>query len=212
MSRFGRPRRAARRRIRRGLTTVATLAGLWIAGLFWFVGQVPREATTDLSMTDAIVVLTGGSGRLDEGLRLLAAGRGRELFVSGVAQGVDVATLLKLARRTPKGLDRRISVGYRADNTAGNARETAAWMRARGFASLRLVTASYHMPRSLVEFRRAMPDMRLVAHPAFPPQFKRDQWWAWPGTALLMGREFTKYLISRAYLSPAWPHSEEGAG
>ncbi len=212
MSRFGRPRRAGRRRLRLGLAALAALAGLWIAGLFWFVDQVPRQATADRSTTDAIVVLTGGSGRLDEGLRLLAAGRGRELFVSGVAQGVDVATLLKLARRTPEGLDRRISVGYRADNTAGNARETAAWMRARGFASLRLVTASYHMPRSLIEFRRAMPNLRLVAHPTFPPQFKRDRWWAWPGTAMLLGREFTKYLIARAYLSPAWPHSEEGAG
>jgi uncharacterized SAM-binding protein YcdF (DUF218 family) len=191
---------------------IVLLAGLWIAGLQWFVDLVPHEGPADPSTTDAIVVLTGGSGRLDEGLRLLAAGLGGELFVSGVAHGVDVATLLKLARRTPEGLDRRISVGYRADNTAGNARETAAWMRSRGFASLRLVTASYHMPRSLFEFRRAMPNIRLVVHPVFPPQFKRDQWWAWPGTATLLGREFTKYLIARVFLSPARPHSEEGAG
>lgn len=194
------------------LAVLAVLAGVWLAGLFWFVAQVPRARAPAPPRADAIVVLTGGSGRLDEGLRLLAAGHGRELFVSGVALGVDVAALLRLARRSPEQLDRRISVGYLADNTAGNARETAAWMRARGFASLTLVTANYHMPRSLVEFRRAMPGLRIHPHPVFPPQFKRDDWWAWPGTATLLAREFTKYLIARVWQAPARPPAEEVAG
>ncbi len=194
------------------LSAVAMAAVLWIAGLFWFVAQVPRDGATDDSATDAIVVLTGGTGRLDEGLRLLAAGRGREVFVSGVARGVDVATLLRLARRSPEGPGRRISIGYRADNTAGNALETAAWMRSRGFASLRLVTASYHMPRSLFEFHRAMPGLRIVPHPVFPPRFKGDEWWAWPGTATLLAREFTKYLIARAFPSSSRLEPGEGAG
>jgi len=212
VSPFGRPRRTARSGLGWGLTAVAALAFLWLAGMVWFVEQVPRETTPDRSPTDAIVVLTGGTGRLDEGLRLLAAGSGRELFVSGVARGVDVAVLLRLARRNPEELDRRISIGYRADNTAGNARETAAWMRERSFVSLRLVTASYHMPRSLVEFRRAMPGLRIVPHPVFPPQFKGEEWWAWPGTAALLAREFAKYLIALAYLSPARPFHEEENG
>jgi len=67
MSRFRRPRRAARRWLRWGLSAVGVLAVLWGAGLFWFVGQVPREVPADGAATDAIVVLTGGSGRLDEG-------------------------------------------------------------------------------------------------------------------------------------------------
>jgi len=203
MPRVGRPRDGARRGLGWGLSVIVALAALWIAGLFWFVEQVPRDGAADTTTTDAIVVLTGGTGRLDEGLRLLAAGRGRVLFVSGVAHGVDVAALLRLARRNPEELDRRISIGYRADNTAGNARETAVWMRGRGFGSLRLVTASYHMPRSLVEFRRAMPGVRIVPHPVFPPQFKGREWWAWPGTATLLAREFVKYLIARAWPFPA---------
>lgn len=211
MTRFRRPPRSALGRIGRGVLILAVLAGLWIAGLFWFAGQVPRDGPTDTEPADAIVVLTGGSGRLDEGLRLLADGRGRELFVSGVARGVDVTALLRLAQRT-ETLDPRISIGYRADNTAGNARETAAWMQQRGFTSLRLVTATYHMPRSLIEFRRAMPGVRIVPHPVFPPQFKRDRWWAWPGTAMLLAREFTKYLFARVWLSPALLQPEEGAG
>ena len=132
------------------------------------------------------------------GLRLLENGSAEQLFVSGVARGVDVAALLRVAQRAPKELECCISVGYQADDTAGNAAETAAWVKGRGFNSIRLVTASYHMPRSLAEFRHAMPTIRVVPHPVYPPQFKRDKWWLWPGTASLLASEFNKYLIATA--------------
>ena len=77
-------------------------------------------------------MLTGGIDRLDEGLRLLSAGRAKKLFVSGVYRGVDVAALLRLARQAPGDLECCIMLGYAADNTAGNAHETAAWMKDQG--------------------------------------------------------------------------------
>jgi uncharacterized SAM-binding protein YcdF (DUF218 family) len=132
------------------------------------------------------------------GLRLLEKEFAKHLFVSGVARGVDVATLLRVARRAPKELECCISVGYRADDTAGNAEETAGWVNERGFKSIRLVTASYHMPRSLFEFRHAMPAIRIIPHPVYPPRFKLSQWWLWPGTATLLASEFNKYLIATA--------------
>lgn len=168
----------------------------WLGGLFWFVAQVPREGPLSRAHTDAIVVLTGGSERLETGLRLLSEGYANKLFISGVARGVDVAQLLRVARRRPGDLVCCIAVGYTADNTAGNARETAAWMHAHGYTSLRLVTASYHMPRSLVEFRRAMPNITIIPNPVFPPLFKRDDWWLWPGSAALLASEFSKYLVA----------------
>ena len=106
-----------------------------------------------------------------------------------------------VAQRKPNELACCISVGYRADNTAGNARETAEWVEKQGLKSIRLVTASYHMPRSLLEFHRAMPDVRIVPHPVFPPRFKGSRWWLWPGTAALLSSEFGKYVIARAGFS-----------
>ena len=67
---------------------------------------------------------------------------------------------------------------------------------------MRLVTASYHMPRSLMEFRRVMPDVRLIAHPVFPAHVRIDAWWRWPGTASLLAGEYIKYLV--AAVTPAW--------
>jgi uncharacterized SAM-binding protein YcdF (DUF218 family) len=196
---------------------VAVVAALaWLAGLFWFVAQVPHEGPVSEAHTDAIVVLTGGSERLETGLKLLAEGYAGKLFISGVARGVDVAELLRVARRRPGDLACCIAVGYAADNTAGNARETAEWMHANGYSSLRLVTASYHMPRSLVEFRRAMPGIVIVPHPVFPPLFKRDDWWLWPGSAALLASEFGKYLVALvrpvgAAATPAHAPSQAGS-
>ncbi len=176
------------------------LAVLWAAGLFKFAALVPDRVADTTTRTDGIVVLTGGSRRLGEGLELLSRGLAKKLFVSGVYRGVDVRKLLQIVKRNPRELETRISIGN-ATNTAGNALETTAWMAARNYNSLRLVTAAYHMPRSLLEFRHAMSSMTLVPHPVFPEYVKQARWWAWPGTASLMISEYNKYLLA---LSRHW--------
>ena len=189
---------------RRGPRASAPVVGLlaalviaWISGLFAFLETIPREAPAKPETTDAIVVLTGGSLRLQTGLRLLQEGRAQKLFVSGVHRGVDVEQLLSLVRQSPAQADCCIALGHEADDTEGNAAETVAWLRKQGFSSFRLVTGAYHMPRSIIEFRRAMPDASIVAHPVFPPQVKLEEWWRWPGTAGLILGEYSKYLIVR---------------
>ena len=164
--------------------------------LLRFIDQIPISALTNDQQTDAIVVLTGGSSRLEEGLNLLAQRKAKKLFVSGVYRGVDVKQLLSLSQRAPDDLMCCIEIGHTATSTKGNAAETRTWMYKEGFRSLRLVTASYHMPRSMKEFRHYMPHVQLVPHSVFPAQFKRQQWWRWPGTAILILTEYAKYLTS----------------
>ncbi len=187
-------------------TAIFALIGLlllcgWSAGLFIFVSHIPRSPADETRSTDAIVVLTGGSERLGEGVRLLSAGLAKKLFISGVHDEVDMAALIAslpadIEPPTPEALACCIVLGYNAGNTRGNARETADWMQAEGFISMRLVTANYHMPRSLLEFRQAMPGTAIVAHPVFPAQVKREEWWRWPGTAALMMSEYHKFLFA----------------
>jgi uncharacterized SAM-binding protein YcdF (DUF218 family) len=173
----------------------AALAVAWLGGLVWFAQAIPRSVADSERETDAIVVLTGGSLRIQSGLALLAAGKAGKLFISGVYQGVDVSELLRVSRQSPARVACCIMLGHTADNTLGNALETAEWMREEGFRSLRLVTASYHMPRSLLEFSRAMPDVVIVANPVFPEGVK-TRWWAWPGTLNLIVSEYDKYLLA----------------
>jgi uncharacterized SAM-binding protein YcdF (DUF218 family) len=170
-------------------------AAVWSFGLFRFADAIPERVEDAATRTDGIVVLTGGSRRLGEGLELLSRGLAEKLFVSGVYQGVDVRKLLSIARHKPEDLETLINIGI-ATNTKGNAAETMAWMEKQDYRSLRLVTAAYHMPRSLLEFRAAMPAVTLIPHPVFPENVKQDRWWAWPGTANLVISEYNKFLLA----------------
>ncbi|MGH7076412.1 MAG: YdcF family protein [Stellaceae bacterium] len=173
----------------------------WLGGLLWFATQVPETVDDDNTVTDAIVVLTGGGQRVQEGLNLLAHGKGRKLFISGVYRKTDLAALLRTSHHEPSWLSCCIVLGHDADNTRGNAAETARWMHAQHFHSLRLVTASYHMPRSLLEFRRAMPNMRIIPDPVFPKGAGR-RWWLRPRAIGLVISEYVKYLLTLTWPQP----------
>lgn len=186
-----------RRRLRRALLVLVVLAAAWGLGLAWFVAQAERGGEVDPNHTDAIVVLTGGSERLRAGLDLLARGLAERLLVSGVHRDVRLEELFALAP-TDDSLRCCVDLGYAASDTIGNAREAAAWMRAHGFRSLRLVTSNYHMPRSMLEFRSAMPGIEIKRQPVDPGTVHLDRWWAWPGTARLIVSEYNKFLVALA--------------
>lgn len=179
------------------LTLAAALALSWLIGLVAYGQSVPEEIKDTTTVTDAIVVLTGGSGRVDEGIALLERGMSPRLFVSGVGRSVSITDILETSPISQDNLSNRIAIGSDAEDTPGNASETSKWVEQNNIHSIRLVTAAYHMPRSLLEFQYAMPNVHMVAHPVFPDQVKAD-WWKYPGTTSLLAREYTKYII--AYL------------
>src|SRR5579862_5579473 len=112
-------------------SAVACLAALvtaWTAGFVWFAITIPDTVTDPSSHTDAIVVLTGGSERIETGLKLLAEGRADRLYVSGIGGQLRRGDLLAQAMSDPD-LGPRIALGTAA-NTPGNAAETAAWAEA----------------------------------------------------------------------------------
>lgn len=190
-----------------GAVVAATAA--WFLGFLVFVATLPSRVDDLATRTDAIVVLTGGSERLTTGITLLRDGLATRLFISGVHRGVDVADILKLARAEhTDAAAGAIVLGHAADDTVGNATETAHWAAREHVASLRLVTGAYHMPRSLVEFHHALPDVTIVPHPVFPDTVKSREWWRWPGTAALLATEYSKYLAAeiRQWFLPRKPN------
>jgi uncharacterized SAM-binding protein YcdF (DUF218 family) len=185
------------RRFRPVLAALLAIGAFWLFGLVWFArGLQPPPASPEA--TDAIVVLTGGSERLAAGLDLLGQGLAQKLLVSGVPRGVGIADLVAGTGVSPETVACCVALGHNADNTIENAEETSAWLAAEGFRSLRLVTATYHMRRSLVVFYRAMPGVRIVPHPVYPAGFKEREWWRWPGTLSLTVSEYNKYLAAVA--------------
>jgi uncharacterized SAM-binding protein YcdF (DUF218 family) len=190
------------RRLPRLLRRLALLAlailTLWLGALAAFVVASLLLADDPSVTTDAIVVPTGGRQRIETGVQLLVAGRGKQLFISGVNQRVDRNGLLRALGPAAEQQACCIELGHEADDTLGNARETARWMHREGYKSLRLVTSWYHIERGLLEFRRAMPGIVIVPHPVFAPHVDPERWWGWHGALLLVIGEFHKYIAAWA--------------
>jgi uncharacterized SAM-binding protein YcdF (DUF218 family) len=182
---------------------VLGLLTLWLIGLLGFIAVIPTADTKiDDRPTDAIIVLTGGGDRLAEGFRLFDRGLSKRLLVSGVAPGVTLEQMIDRLgdqRDTVPGAEELaccVTLGYEAGNTVGNADESAEWVRSNGAKSVRLVTANYHMLRSLLEFRRKVPGLTVVPNPVFPGEVRDPYWFVKPRTLLLIINEYHKYLVA----------------
>ena len=86
-------------------------------------------------------------------------------------------------------------IGYAAEDTYGNAEEAAEWTAQHRYKSLIVVTASYHMPRSLRLFHSLMPGVRLGGLSGRAGGRGHGAWWR-PGTLHLLHNEYLKYLAS----------------
>ncbi len=192
------PRRLARL-VRLGAAVLLGVALGWGAGLAWFVhaAMQPGEAPP---ITDGIVALTGGAGRIEVALRLLAQDRARLLLISGVAPGAELPELARRARVDPDRLAPRVTLGRQARTTLGNATETAAWARANDVRSLIVVTAGYHMPRALAEIARVLPEATLYPVAVLPAALREHG----AATLRLLASEYTKWLLVRSGLSRQW--------
>ena len=171
----------------------ASLAVL-LLGFVLFAAHATRVSLDTPPPADGIVVLTGGEARISEAARLLEAGRAKRLLVSGVNRRTSREDLRRLMHIRADLFDCCVDIGYFALDTFGNADETRAWAQLWHFSSLIVVTASYHMPRSLAEIALAMPEARLIAHAVVPRQLQGMPWWLRLNAARTLVAEYLKFL------------------
>lgn len=177
----------------RALTILGVLVAIYLAGFLLFVATLPERPTQKLK-ADGIVALTGGDARVDAAVALFEGGEGKRLLISGVNK-VSSKQELKQIANGGRRFDCCADIGYAAEDTYGNAEETAAWTTKHHFKSLIVVTASYHMPRSLRLFHALMPGVKLIAYPVEPAGVDMREWWR-PGTLHLLHNEYLKYVAS----------------
>ncbi|HEY0281529.1 MAG TPA: YdcF family protein [Rhizomicrobium sp.] len=175
------------------------VAGLYAAGFVVFVNTLPKTPH-DLRHIQGIVALTGGDARLDAAVALFEKGVGRRLLISGVNPQTSKTELKKLAHGGPRFYC-CVDLGYAAEDTHGNAREAGAWARFYHFRKLLIVTARYHMPRSLSEFQAAVPDMTIVPYPVDPVSIDMRGWWHDPHALRVLHSEYAKFLAAMALTS-----------
>jgi uncharacterized SAM-binding protein YcdF (DUF218 family) len=171
---------------------------LWLAGFCYFVANLTSD-DIDLRKTDAIIVLTGGKGRVAEAVDLLSKNMADKMLITGVAKTTNIEEMIflspELSSNVVLPLKDKITLGKYATNTTENAKEASAWMEENNFKSLRLVTSDYHMPRSMLEFKLLMPDKLIIPHPFFNNNIQIKNWWNYPTSILLLLSEYHKYII-----------------
>ena len=142
------------------LSGLAVLA--WIFGFVLFMLAMPGPAGDD--RTDAVVVMTGGPGRVARGLEQVRTGRAKRLLISGVDRTVRPAELAATSGEPETLFECCVDLGFEAVDTRSNGEETAAWMQRHKYKSVRLVTSAWHMPRARLELStRLGPDVRIVS-------------------------------------------------
>ena len=122
------------------------------------------------------------------------------MLISGVGIDVRLQDLISETDLSPDIQQCCVTLGRAARDTRENAIEAAGWAASRNISSIRLVTSDFHMPRSLLEFKRRLPHTQILAEPVSVRNIRLDGWWSRPGTAMLLAGEYTKYLAIRLQL------------
>ncbi len=145
-----------------------SIAALLIVVMVWFVGLLAFTSRVDQSTPPAEPPVSDGVVGADrqprtcgwrQATKLLEAGKGKRLLISGVNREASRDDVLGVTKAVRPIYDCCVDLGYAAADTIGNASESAEWAKAKDYHSLIVVTADYHMPRSMLELHAAMPDV-----------------------------------------------------
>ena len=180
---------------------VAFVITATLLSFLWFLSLIPRDAgISEFKKVNSIIVLTGGSNRIDSGMLLLKRGLADNLFVSGVERGITINKMLRASGFSDAEImemddvREKIFIGYEADDTKSNAKEVKAWLEKRKKDSIYLVTANYHMPRSLLIFTENLPQTEIIPYPVFPENFHINGWLMHGKSREIVIGEYMKYM------------------
>jgi len=165
---------------------VALLLLAYAIGYALFAMALPGPAGDE--RTDAIVVLTGGTGRLDRGFDLIQRGVSRRMLISGVAPTVRPQELIAAYHVDPRLFQCCVTLGREAFDTRSNADEVARWLQRWHARTIRLVTNDIHMRRARFEIEKRVGADVVIVSDAVPTESDMRQLFI----------EYNKYLLGRA--------------
>ena len=160
----------------------------YAVGFILFAFTLGKPASPTAPSTDAVVVLTGGSGRIEHGVKVLRAGKAKRLLVAGADPAVTKGDIARRLGGQERLLRCCVDLGSESVDTRSNAEEAGRWIDRRGFKSVRLITSDWHMRRARYEFRKVLGGKVELTTDAVRSE---------PGFMVLFG-EYNKYVLRRA--------------
>lgn len=168
------------------------ILSIWVIGfiLFWFnINEYNMDAQ---QQKDAIIVLTGGQHRIEQGIKLLEDDKANVLFISGVSEKTTIDDLVS-GSEIDTNLKNKIELGYMATTTVENAAEIKNWITEKNIKSAYLVTSNYHIPRSLAELSAVNLNTDITPYPVYSERIAAKWWQSWE-TFIFLAKEYNKYL------------------
>ena len=160
---------------------------LYALGFALFGVTLGKPASASAADTDGIVVITGGSGRIEHGVAMLGAGKAKRLLVAGTDPSVTKRDIIHRLGGKARLVQCCVDLGSESVDTRSNAEETRRWLERKHFRSVRLITSDWHMRRARYEFHRELGGRYKIL-----PDAVRTE----PGFMTLFG-EYNKYLLRR---------------
>jgi len=144
---------------------------------------------------DAIFVLTGGEGRIQEGYRAWSGGAARELYILGAGRRVPVARIVPEVTRIPAEALSRIHVEGWSENTLENAFSAKSAVGEGKYSSVILVTSDYHVPRAVLAFRKVLPKDVALSAIRVRPEGGAGASWRWARRHFIEGWKYWGYRV-----------------
>lgn len=183
--------------ILKAFTTLIVIMLLVVTALFIDFTYKTFSYRPIVRKADAIVVLAGGRGRVDEGVRLFRQGEAEYLFLIGVDPSVRKSDLYRPKPYDPSA--EKVILEKASRNTLENAIFGRDVITSQNVHSILLITSRYHLKRAAILFRNALPrDVAIYPYPIDSKNLK-ESWWNHGGSFQLLFREFYKYCMFRFF-------------
>lgn len=166
---------------------VSFLVLLYALGFILFGVTLGRAANAE-AKTDAAVVITGGTGRIEHAMRVLEERKAKRVLIAGADPLVTKKDLVDRFDADARLVRCCVDLGSESVDTRSNAEEAQRWLARRKYRSVRLITNDWHMRRAGYEFRRSLDGKYEIIQDAVRTE---------PSFTTLFS-EYNKYLLRRA--------------
>lgn len=160
---------------------------LYALGFLLFGVTLGVPASRDAPNTDAIVVITGGKGRIEHAVNMLGEEKGKRLLIAGADPSVTKDDLVRRLKGRRRLVQCCVDLGSESVDTRSNAEEARRWLERRNYRSARLITSDWHMRRAAYEFGRQLDGKVAIVSDAVKSE---------PNFMTLFG-EYNKYILRR---------------
>lgn len=154
---------------------------------FLLFGVTLGAPASDAVKSDAIVVITGGGGRIEHAVDMLGQRKGKRLLIAGADPAVTKDDLVRRLNGQRRLVQCCVDLGSESVDTRSNAEEARRWLEKKNYRSARLITSDWHMRRAAYEFDRQLDGKVTIV----PDAVKSE-----PNFMTLFG-EYNKYILRR---------------